>query len=443
MSRRRKMLTMESKTRTLAIKCYDEQLPEGGWELVVELISQCPKNEVQVIGILHNRGYQHDNIWRPSVIQPHYHIIMRIVGNTSPKRVRAWLNMLQISYREEEDATLWKNHGVETVHDFAEYAKYLTHESEASIEDGEEDYAINELVSNLSEAEIIQIREGCKKVAVVKKVKEEDMINLDKQAYELGYNLGDFNGWYDSLDFLIRSHAKMRTVKESYYRGVEARVNKNAELNRLCVFVQGNGNIGKTFAAKAALKGKKVLCVGGGGTGKFDKLLPSHDAIIVDDDRVPNLLNMTDNYMCQAYKRNKDNPYWCGEFFVVTSNLPFEEWVESCGLKVERYDERKHDYVFTDQFLALETRFFICHIEPGNDGKNHLFCDWASKRGLESDQKERKERFKEFASKYEASISSYVPNGTEVDYSDVLGCRFGHNQEQNVSESECQEPEFE
>ena len=325
--------------------------------------------------------------------------------------------MCGVEFRHPEDDTLWEEHGVETVDNFAHMAMYLTHDTEQAIQDGKTRYELKEIVSNLDPEEIKQIREGYIRVSTqTGKVGNREMAQLDTLAYELGQKLEDFSKWYGNLDFMTRSHAKMRTVRESYYRGVQDRVNMNGEVNRLCIFIQGEPNVGKTYATEKALKGKQVLKIGGGGTGKFDRLLPSHDAIIVDDDTVENLLNMTDNYMCQAYKRQKDNPYWCGEYFIVTSNLSFEEWVEQCRITTQEYG------IETAQYRAIKSRFYICHIGETEDKKTRvLMCTSPSTRGSKEDQKARLAKYIEFRKKVNESLASYTPQVGEVDYSELNG----------------------
>lgn len=69
---------------------------------------------------------------------------------------------------------------------------------------------------------------------------------------------------------------------------------------RLCVFIYGEPNSGKTCTPEKALSGKRYLTVKGGSTGKFDNLRVDHQSIIIADDVCANLLNMTDNYICRA-----------------------------------------------------------------------------------------------------------------------------------------------
>lgn len=402
--------------RTLSIKCYDEQLV-GTWEEASERIRNIDSQMYQVIAIRHDRDYDHNDIWEASVEKPHYHIIMRITGRNAIS-ISAWLHMVGVEYRKELDDALWDNRGVEGTRNFASAAMYLTHETDQAIRDGKTRYEMTELVSNLTLEEIKKVREGYIRVAnASRKVDMQEMSELDHMAYKAGYDLQDYNDWYKALPFEIRRNAAMKTVEKSFYLGVQDRAKERQDLNRLCVFIQGAPNTGKTYAAGEALKGMKVLRVGGGGTGKFDNLSPSTEAILIDDDTAPNLLNMTDNYMCQTYRRSSGNPYWCGKYYIVTSNLTFREWLDNSGIHVCTYSVVSGEKE-TEHYKAMQSRFYICHIE-NQDGKNRLICDSPSTRGSYEAQMERKENFKAFREKFNATMAEYQPKSIRVDYSDL------------------------
>lgn len=74
---------LRSNVRTLAIKCYEEQMPEG-WESVKIKIKQIDKKYLIVIAIKHDRDPDGDNFWAPSTEKPHYHIIVRVVPPAPP-----------------------------------------------------------------------------------------------------------------------------------------------------------------------------------------------------------------------------------------------------------------------------------------------------------------------------------------------------------------------
>lgn len=409
-----RILPADAKVNAFAIKCYDEQMPNG-WDYVKKCIVATDKQHFHVIAVRHDRDLVTDGIWKTAVEKPHIHVIIRCVDRKKRIRVRTAMGQLGIVFRPGLDDELWKNHGVETIGNYSGYAVYLTHETDDAIREGKELYDIYELVSNLTVAEILRVRDGYTRVSDgVHKVTTAELEQLDKDAYQLGYEMKNFNAWYNSQPFVIRSNAKMRTIRESYNRGVEVRIEENQELLRVCIYIQGEPNTGKTFAAKAALSGKRVLPVGGGGSGKFDKLRPDHDAIVVDDDICPNLLNMTDNYICHAYKRNSNNPPWAGQYFVVTSNLSFYDWLEKCGIRYQNYNGE-----VTAHGKAMKSRFYVCRLKEEN-GVNRLALTSPSTRGSIEDQLARLDLFLEFQKRFNEVIAKYNPVSNSIDYSSVL-----------------------
>jgi len=218
----------------------------------------------------------------------------------------------------------------------------------------------------------------------------------------------------------------MKTVKESYYRGVNAKIKEDVQIVRLCIFIQGPPNTGKTYAASHSIDGE-CLNVSGGGSGKFDNLKASHIGIIIDDDICPNLLTMSDNYICYAYRRNKNNSVWAGTYLIVTSNLTFLEWLEQCHFKVynllNSYKPPLKDALnmgcLTEQCKALISRFYICRLVPQLDGTNKLVCDHVSTRGSVDDQIIRRNMFINFQYKFNGTMFNYTPQSNSVDYSNI------------------------
>lgn len=401
--RERHTLGIDSKVHAVAIKCYDEQLPHGR-DYTFNAIRQTDKSQFQVLAIVHDRDTVTAGIWIESAIKPHLHIIVRCVDRKKRIRVRTIMECLGIVFRPGLDDIIWQEHGVETIGNFTGYAMYLTHETKEAIDDAKELYSIDELISNLTKDEIIHIREGYIRVSVnAHKVTSDELAALDQDAYNLGYALKNFAQWYDAQPFTVRSNAKIKTIRESYERGVEARLEEGRAITRLCIYIQGPPNSGKTYATLAALDGRQILTVGGGGTGKFDRLRPDHDAIVIDDDVCPNLLNMTDNYICRAYKRNSNNPAWAGRYFIVTSNLSFAEWLENCGIRIQ--DKLRNP---STHYTAMWSRFYICEIRY-TDSVAHLALVSSSTRGSSTEQFERAKMFVEFAESFNHTIASYTP----------------------------------
>ena len=418
-----KVLSLYAKVYSGAIKCYEEQLPNG-LQFTLDAIRNYNahgNSGLQILAIVHDRDEVTDGIWEvPKLGKWHLHVIFRAVNSTYRIRVYQLLNSLGIVFRKGVDDSLIENHGLETVGNFSGYALYLTHETADSIAAGKEFYRFDEIVSNLTDDEVEQIRNGYIRTSPNAKLSVKELITLDDEAYQLGQNLGNFQLWYDRQPFAVRSHAKMRVIRESYMRGVEARVLNDNQVLRLCVFIQGSGNIGKTYAAHAALKAigaRSIMHIGGGGSGKFDTLRPDIDAIIVDDDKVPNLLNVCDNYMCHVYKRNSNNPVWAGRYLIITSNLPFEDWVaQKCGVPTVRYSKSAGAVVPSEEFEAIQTRFFVCEVygvkNPQEGGKayNQLgYPHSVSNRGSVEEQKKRIDLFHEFAKSFNETIVSYQP----------------------------------
>lgn len=422
--------TLESVMQSLALKLYPEQITgydadhaeELGYDerLIQQLrqrIQSLTDTDMQVLMIVHDADYDHDDYWSPSAEKPHIHIIMRYIGKTASGHVRrerigTILETLGVTYRPDLDRTLWEQHGVEAVGDFVEYAAYLLHWTDKAQKAGKHSYDLSALVSNLTVDQIQEILDGHRRTSEAapdenRRVQIDTMIDLDQEAYQLGYTLHDFDDWYGRLPFAVRSHQRMRTVRESYYRGVTARAEDPTQngVLRLCVYIEGRPDCGKTYAAVHALDtlGASVLRIGGGGTGKLDKLRPSHDAIVIDDDVCPNVLNLSDNYICQAYRRNQNNPYWCGKYLIVTSNVTFTEWMASCGVSKRHYD-------------ALGSRFYICSVSPVT---GELICQTVSRRGTYEEQMQRKTMFRAFARSYDEVASGYKRDDRVVDYDDL------------------------
>lgn len=414
---KRHVLLANSKPYAVAIKCYEEQLPYG-LDYTISQLQKLDKKQYHALGIKHDRdlAYDDDGIWAASYVKWHLHIIVRAANRNTRFHLLAMMQYLGIVFRPGTDDSLWANGGVESVGNFAAYAVYLTHETEAAITMGKELYGLHEVFSNLTPDEVLQVRDGYSRMVVNStKVSVDDLVALDKSAYELGLELKDFDAWYDSQPFIVRSNAKMRVIRESYNRGVEQRVRDHKEIQRVCIYIQGEPNTGKTYAARMALAGKRILTVGGGGSGKFDNLRPDHEAILIDDDVAPNLLNMTDNYVCRAYKRNRDNPVWAGRYFVVTSNLPFDEWLKACGIKATDAFGQP-----TKHFYAMESRFFVCGLQENDYGVNHLACRSVSTRGTADEQRARADEFMQFKYRFDSTIAGYVPGSNVVDFSAII-----------------------
>lgn len=412
-------LTLESTVKTVAFKVYDEQLSddESGktkFEQLKERIVTIDRGRYIVLCIRHDRDTLGDDYWKPSIEKPHYHILVLVMNGDkmadSGVKVRTIQKLIGVTFRPNLDDNLLREHGVETLKSTPAYTTYLLHKTEQAMADGKTPYELEEIISNISQEEIKQIMDGYSTPASARgKASLGTMIELDEKAEQLGYELGNFKEWYHSQPLVVRNNGKMKQIRESYVHGVERRVDENSYVTRCCIFIKGEHNDGKTYTSELALKDigvKDMVSIGGQETGKFDDITPYTKAILVDDDTLPNPLNVADNKMTKLYKRNKDNPYWCGTYLVVTSNLDFGKWIyEKCGITDPK------------QIEAVRSRFFICETKHVN-GKTRLECSSPSKRGTEADQLERKELYMKFRDAFHKRINEYTKSET-VNYDDL------------------------
>lgn len=410
--------SMESTLRTFSIKCYAEQMcidttdmiateqRDAMNEKIKQALARIDPKKWCVIAIVHYKDYNHDKVWGSSAEKPHIHIYGRILDKKKPCKVRTILNVLEIKFRNPEDENLFKEHGVESCKNFVSCAMYLTHDTEQAELDGKAHYDVNEIISNYTPQQVENIRAGyIGGLTASGKIDFASQVEMDETAFTLGYKLKDFEAWYNELNLAQRKLNTMRIIKESYQRGVQKRVDENATLNRLCIFIQGKPGIGKTYFAQQL---PDHYIVDGGGSGKFDRLKPSHQTLVINDYHSENILNLSDNYMCQTYKRNRDNAYWCGNLLIVTANTSFDDWLRDCGIDKT-----------TD---AYRSRFYICQVT--SDLKLQTLS--VSKRGTYTEQKERLKKFTEFKELFEKSLQEYskIKDTEPVDYTSVIGTGF-------------------
>lgn len=398
-----------SKLRQFAFKIYIEQLPNGIIDFI-KRVQSVEKTTYQVIAIIHDRDIKLDvhDLYAEARLKPHIHIIVRCTDSKKRVHVQTVMNMLGIVFRKGiDDALIVRNKGIDTIHKkFAIATTYLTHDTEDAAKH-KEHYELDEYISNLSIEEIQTIRDVYTRLTTsTNKVDKQRMAELDEYAFNIGYELKDFDEWYNTLSFAERCNASMKTVQESYMRGCQKKFDERVPILRKCIFIHGAPNTGKTYATERALAGRKTLHVGGGGTGKFDSLKPSHDAIIVDDDVCPNLLNMSDNYACKAYRRGRNNPIWAGEWLIVTSNLPFREWLFKCGFSYKEEDSH---------VKAMFSRFFVCKV-VGDDSSAELYLLNPSTRGLVEEQKQRMRDFLQFQKVFNDTIQNYHAEKSRNDF---------------------------
>lgn len=409
-------LTMDSTVPDLNIKIYEEQLPDG-LDKFKERVRLIDKGDYWVLAIVHDRDLVADEIFVAACKKRHIHILIIKQGKDKDgraerRKVSTMLGMLGIVFRPEEDASIWANHGVERIKNLGAAVAYLTHETPDCERDGKEVYDRDEIFSNLEPDEIDQLRDGYVRITHSKhKATIDEQIELGDAAEKAGRTGSmTWRQFQPTLPFVLQKGAAKKYYLERYQQGVDDRMREHSEVLRLCIFIQGEANLGKTYAAKHAFDGlgRRVFELGDGGkTGKFDDLTEDVDVLVVDDAIINDVLGMADNKVCKVYRRNGFNPYWCGDALIITSNDSFEDWARACGVKPR-------------QMEAAKSRFYICHVV--DDGKRKfLDCTQVSKRGTPEQQRRRLDMFLAFRDKFDALIGSYRPDDQPVDYSAALG----------------------
>ena len=403
-ARKKKILNSRSSVATLGIKVYDEQIPNGLDDVKARIKNE-DKKKYEIVMMTHDRDSMGDDFYLPSTEKVHHHIGVRCVGGRRTK-VGTILNMLGIVFRQGIDDEMRDHHGVETIDHFDNFTMYLMHETPQAIADGKEPYTIDEFVSNLSTDEIRQIIDGYRRVSDSKRrITHDELIALDECAFNLGCELKNYDDWFGAQPFVVRSHSKAKVFRESYYRGVRKRLREDNSVVRCSIFICGDADAGKTKNAELALAGRETLVINGGASGTLDDLLPSTDALIVNDYMIWNMINMADNYACQVYRRGSNNPYWFGDFLIITSNLPFQKWLR------DQYPNSSD----ADTRLALESRFYACHIGETPSGFRAMICDQKSTRGTLEDQRIRDEKFQFFFWEFNKHLMEYqIKNESEV-----------------------------
>ena len=375
-----------------------------------ELVNSFSK-DFQVIGIIHDKDEVADpeDYFKLSSIKPHCHLIIRKKDRKKTFKINTVLKALGIHYRRYIDNELW-GYSVSTCKNWQASVAYLTHETTQAMADGKYIYDREEIFSNCETSLIDDFREGYNVSAEHIRVTQGELEVYDTLFYKRGYDLKDFNDFYSSLDFRIRSHCKMKTIKESYFRGIEERLEIDPpDVKRVCLFIQGPPNTGKTHSLTLALKqlGLKTYSISGGGTGKFDKLSITHEAIIIDDTVCPNLLNMCDDRITQAYRRNSNNPYWTGEVFIVTSNKNLLDWCTDSGLPVYEFDGKNSN----EHAEAMKTRFLEFEVNKiGGINQIQFTGNLKDLRGMPEVKQQKLEMAEKIISLANKTMAEYVPS---------------------------------
>lgn len=250
---------------------------------------------------------------------------------------------------------------------------------------------------------------------------EIEMMHLDEVARELGRRLGNFDAWFDPLDWKFRTNAKAKYLRKSYDVGVKEAVERlqASGILRTCVFIQGPPGIGKTYAVHQALLAlglaeDEIYTPTATGTGKYDELMPYHKAVALDDNAGSSILPMTDNYPCKVYRRGSGDRWWLGSHYVATSNLSFAEWAGPSVMHQAPRDSGsvrgRLAPVVTDADKPLMdaaiSRFYILRVIPhGDDRPPTVLVEYRCRRGTPADIAARDAVFDRFIRAFRRSIT--------------------------------------
>lgn len=344
-----------------------------------ENINSLKNSDYYVFAMCHNRDVQRskDDLNEMSIKKPHWHVLI-YRKNGKRFRVRTALNLLKLQYDGKKDAKLWDNRGAETVRNPSNAYMYLFHKTDQAIADGKEEYDFEELATNAPKEVCEGLEAGYKRAVPKANLKEKDWQELEKEAKELGLGLGDWQAWLDQhLTTSQKTRAQVRVLKDAYQRGLQEGISQRTELTRCSILIWGKGNEGKTYTTAETLKllGLNVYQAVSG-SGKYDLLKPSNQAMTFDDVNVSQARNVFDNKPVLLYKRNSGLVPWLGIYAVATTNLDPETWVKQmAGIRKNDPDENEKAII-----EAIKSRLYICHIDPLS---HELVVDQKQWRGIE------------------------------------------------------------
>lgn len=434
-----KHLTIYSRVRTLALKFYPEQLmkPEVRAQLINPKTNRIPydywndesqlslakqalndriknfvnrfnslksprdkhKRHWQLEAICHDKDYiaNPDDMFLPAYVKPHFHLILRDANNNR-FMVKTILDALHLHFTRD-DSDLFYEQGCSTVHDFNAYSMYLTHETTQAISDGKELYDLSEVMTNMSLDELKSIRSGYSRLQAKSKLTEEDWNRLADFVAKLGDNMNDFEVWADKcLSFVQRTSKKFKDLQVLYNKHLLKAVEKSPDLIRCCILISGKQNDGKSFTTRHALqKMGEIVYNARSSTGKYDGLSSRATAMIFDDRKMTDSLNVTDNHATVLHSRGTGNDkLWLGRFVIITTNLKPDDFFRGQVMDASQLD-------------AIKSRFYTTSLMYDRLGHGKLALIEASTRGTKEDIAKRNNLYKKFADTFNDVIKGYKP----------------------------------
>lgn len=294
-----------------------------------------------------------DDPFSLSVEKPHAHIYLEARGNR--KRLDKFFNDLKacgISFRKGLDDILLDKQ-IENGNAFPDYRQgkyareycvvYNSHEDMISKKKGKHVYDTDDYhYSTFSRDEIkemIRTEQIVRNGYLDKDSDNDDIATITKfehvelldRAKEVGRAGGDFDEWYFQLpqSVLLQANKNKLIDVYNYWQNEFIKNPLNTDMTRLCLFIVGNKDLGKSGSMALACSDLGLTLhqvSAGGGTGKMDNFKYTDMALGIDDTTVTGLMTYADDRICSVYRRNKGNPLMRCKLLYITYNYSLTEY---------------------------------------------------------------------------------------------------------------------
>lgn len=319
-----------------AVKLHEYACDHGLYVMMRERLSLISTDDYEVYAMLHDKCFVFDGFFdakgRPE--KPHYHILVAGLPTGVHKlrkitSVVDILDMIGVSFDPAYDESLVDNHAVESIVSLKDYVAYLTHETEASWRDGKRQYDRSEVITNQPEmyAAYMSGLNFIDKKAVTK----SDIVSLLPSFQDLGFQRMSFEDALKthfsprSVNYIKASPTLLRPLEAAHLEGVNSFIGTRATTDRICVYIYGGSDIGKSHAVGHFMKAKGIdpcslVEANASKTGKFDDVGVQTEVILCDDIHVNDTLKVADDKPTKLSRRNKGTSAWIGEYLICISN---------------------------------------------------------------------------------------------------------------------------
>lgn len=373
--------------RKYILDCKREDLRKivkdnGYLDKFIERIKSLPKELYEAYGILHNKDMFWEDFFTSYEEFDHIHIVIRgTLYNKSVNRrafvVKDILDLIGLKFDEELDKTILDNHAIEVCNNFEQFVRYLTHETKESEVDGKYPYSREEIFTNMDIKDYMSIVETIDKLDK-RSITKDDIIMLMKPFRDMGKTLISFEeclnrtcGEY-ARDYIKSTPTYKKSLIDAYNEGMEIAINERKYIDRICIYIYGQTEIGKTtsveyLCSKLGYSGDDIYVVRQG-TGKYDGLNANHKILFCDDTSLTDILVVADERAVALHRRGSNDRPWVGNLVICTSNKTPKEFF--------------HEDMSTESTLGRMSRFAIVHARE--DGR--LILERPIMRGSRTDK---------------------------------------------------------